>query len=145
LLSAVKMPVALVADTTTNFADVRDMARAHVLAAERGKRGETYLLGCRDVSLAEIARMALDALGAANKRIVVAPFVAASVVARGLRFVADRVTRRPPLFTPQAIAIARLGLRADCTKAVRELGMPQSPIETAVADAMAWFGREGYL
>lgn len=144
LLSAVKMPVALVADTTTNFADVRDMARGHVLAAEKGKRGETYLLGCRDVSLAEIARMALDALGT-NKRIVVAPFVAASIVARGLQLVADRLTRRPPLFTPQAVRIAKLGLRADCTKAVRELGMPQSPIERAVADAMAWFAREGYL
>jgi dihydroflavonol-4-reductase len=144
LLSAVKMPVVVVADTTTNFADVRDMARAHVLAAERGTRGETYLLGCRDVSLAEIARMALDALGV-RKRVVVAPFVAASMVARGLRFVADRVTRRPPLFTPQAVKIARLGLRADCTKAVRELGMPQSPVDRAVADAMAWFGREGYL
>lgn len=144
LLSAVKMPVALVADTTTNFADVRDMARAHVLAAERGARGETYLLGCRDVSLAVIAQMALDALGA-RKPVVVAPFIAASLVAHGLRFVADRITRRPPLFTPHAVRIARLGLRADCTKAVRELGMPQSPIETAVADAMAWFGREGYL
>jgi len=144
LLSAVKMPVALVADTTTNFADVRDMARGHVLAASIGKRGETYLLGCRDVSLAEIAKMALDALGT-KKRIVVAPFLAASVVARGLQLVADRLTRRPPLFTPQAVRIAKLGLRADCTKAVRELGMPQSPIERAVADAMAWFAREGYL
>lgn len=144
LLSAVKMPLVVVADTTTNFADVRDMARAHVLAAERGRRGETYLLGCRDLSLAEIARMALDALGL-RKRVVVAPFVAASVVARGLRFVADRITRRPPLFTPQAVRIARLGLRADCTKSVRELGMPQSPVERAVADAMTWFGREGYL
>jgi dihydroflavonol-4-reductase len=144
LLSAVKMPIALVADTTTNFADVRDMARGHLLAAERGRRGETYLLGCRDVSLAEIARMALDALGV-KKRIVVAPFVAATLAARGLRFLADRITRRPPLFTPQAVRIAKLGLRADCTKAVRELGMPQSPIETAVADAMTWFRREGYL
>jgi dihydroflavonol-4-reductase len=144
LLSAVKMPIALVADTSTNFADVRDMARAHVLAAERGKRGETYLLGCRDVSLADIARMALAALGA-TKPVVVAPFLAASVVARGLRFVADRVTQRPPLFTPQAVRIAKLGLRADCTKAVRELGMPQSPIETAVADALSWFSREGYF
>jgi dihydroflavonol-4-reductase len=144
LLSTVKMPVALVADTTTNFADVRDMARGHVLAAEKGQRGETYLLGCRDVSLAEIARMALDALGT-KKRIIVAPFVAAQVVARGLELVADRLTHRPPLFTPQAVRIARLGLRADCTKAVRELGLPQSPIEGAVADAMAWFAREGYL
>jgi dihydroflavonol-4-reductase len=144
LLSAVKLPIALVADTTTNFADVRDMARGHVLAAEKGKRGETYLLGCRDVSLVEIARMALDALGA-TKRIVVAPFIAASIVARGLSLIADRVTGRPPLFTPQAVRIARLGLRADCSKAVRELGMPQSPIDRAVADAMSWFAREGYL
>ncbi len=144
LLSAVKMPIALVADTTTNFADVRDMARGHVLAAEKGKRGETYLLGCRDVSLVEIARMALDALGV-TKRIVVAPFLAASIVARGLSLIADRVTGRPPLFTPQAVRIAKLGLRADCSKAVRELGMPQSPIDRAVADAMSWFAREGYL
>ncbi len=144
LLSTVKMPVALVADTTTNFADVRDMARGHVLAAEKGERGQTYLLGCRDVSLAEIAKMALDALGL-EKRIVVAPFALASVVARGLQVVADRLTRRPPLFTPQAVRIAKLGLRADCSKAVRELGMPQSPIDRAVADAMSWFAREGYL
>jgi dihydroflavonol-4-reductase len=88
--------------------------------------------------------MALDALGV-DKRIVVAPFAAASLVARGLRLVADRITRRPPLFTPQAVQIARLELRADCTKAVRELGMPQSPVERAVADAMTWFRREGYL
>ena len=144
LLSAMKLPVAVVADTTTNFADVRDMARAHVLAAERGKRGETYLLGHRNVSLVEIAKMVFAALGV-NKRIIVAPFVAASAVARGLRVVADRITRRPPLFTPEAVAIARLGLRADCTKAVTELGMPQSPIDTAVADAMQWFARERYL
>jgi len=39
------------------------MARGHLLAAERGKRGQTYLLGCRNLSLVEIARMALDALG----------------------------------------------------------------------------------
>ena len=60
------------------------------------------------------------------------------------RFMADHVTKKPPLFTAEAVRIARLGLRADCTKAVRELGMPQSPIETAVADAIAWFLREGY-
>jgi len=144
LLTAVRMPIALVVDTYTNFADVRDMARGHILAAERGRRGETYLLGCQNLSLVAIARMALDALGE-RKRIVVAPFAAASIVARGLKFIATHITRRPPLFTPEAIRIAELGLRADCSKAVRELGMPQSPLERAVADAMAWFGREGYL
>ena len=145
LLSAVKMPVAVVADTSTNFADVRDMAKGHVLAAERGKKGETYLLGCRDLSMKEIARMAFAAMGIRRKRIMVAPFCVADAAARGMRFVADRVTRSAPLFTPEAVAIAKLGLRADCAKAVRELGMPQSPVEDAVGDAMSWFVREGYL
>ncbi len=144
LLAALSMPVAVVAPTSTNFADVRDMARAHVLAAERGRRGETYLLGCRDVALAEIARMALDAVGV-KKPIVTAPFTAAAAFGHAMRFVADHVTRKPPLFTAEAVRIARLGLRADCTKAVRELGMPQSPIERAVGDAIAWFAREGYF
>jgi dihydroflavonol-4-reductase len=143
LLAALTMPAAVVAPTATNFADVRDMARAHVLAAEKGKRGETYLLGCRDVTLAEIAQMALDAIGA-KKPIVVAPFALASLAGHAMRFMADHVTKRPPLFTAEAVRIARLGLRADCTKAVRELGMPQSPIERAVGDAIAWFLREGY-
>jgi dihydroflavonol-4-reductase len=144
LVAALTMPVAVVAATSTNFADVRDMARAHVLAAERGRRGETYLLGCRDVTLTEIARMALDAVGV-RKPIVTAPFAAASVAGHAMRFVADHVTRKPPLFTAEAVRIARLGLRADCTKAVRELGMPQSPIERAVADAVTWFARQGYF
>ncbi len=65
---------------------------------------------------------------------MVAPFAAANAVARRLRFVAHRITKRPPLFTP--------GLRAYYTQSVREPGLPQSPVENAVADAMAWFARD---
>lgn len=121
------------------------MARAHVLAAERGARGETYLLGHRDASLAAIARMALSAAGQDNKPVVTAPFVAARVAARGMRLWADRVSRRAPLFTPEAVRIAELGLRADCSKSVRVLGVTYGPLERAVEDAVAWFAREGYL
>jgi dihydroflavonol-4-reductase len=144
LLSVAKLPVIFIARTMTNFVDVRDVARAHVLAAERGVRGESYLLGHEDLWAEDIAKMALDALGM-KKRIIVASLAAATVAGRVQRALADHVTHRAPLFTDAAVRIARLGLRADCTKAVRELGMPQSPIETAVADALAWFDREGYL
>jgi dihydroflavonol-4-reductase len=138
------MPVAVVAPTMTTFADVRDMARAHVLAAERGVRGETYLLGNEDLWIEDVARMAMDVVGV-RKPIVNAPFFAASLAAHAAKTWADRVTRRAPLFTPEAIRIARLGLRADCTKARHELGMPQSPIRDAVRDAIGWFEREGFL
>lgn len=143
LLMAAAAPVIAVARSMTNFVDVRDVARGHVLAAEKGRRGETYLLGHRDLWMTEIARMALDALGV-QKPIVAAPFAAASLAARGMTAWAER-TGRTPLFTPAAVRIARLGLRADCTKAVRELGLPQSSIESAVRDALVWFEREGML
>jgi dihydroflavonol-4-reductase len=143
LLTAIRMPFAFVAPTITTFADVRDMARAHVLAAERGVRGETYLLGTEDLSVEDVARMAMDVVGV-KKPIVNAPFALASLAAHGAKAWADRVSHRAPLFTPEAIRIARLGLRADCSKAVRDLGMPQSPLKDAVRDAIEWFIREGY-
>jgi dihydroflavonol-4-reductase len=143
LLACMALPVVVVARTVVNFADVRDIARGHVLAAERGRRGESYLLGARDMTLAELARAALAVIGA--RRVVVeAPYRAARVVARGAQAWADRVSRRPPLLTPASVAIAELGLAADCAKAVRELGMPQTPIEVALRDALAWFSRHGY-
>jgi dihydroflavonol-4-reductase len=138
LRSILTMPVVLAAPTMTNFIDVRDCAEGHVLAAERGVRGETYLLGHRDLWMTEIAHMALRAAGK-KKRIVVAPFAAAELAGGVARAWANRVSHRAPLFTPEAVRIARLGLRADCSKAVRELGLPQRPIEEAVADALAWF------
>jgi dihydroflavonol-4-reductase len=138
LLSTLTMPVVLAAPTMTNFIDVRDCAEGHVLAAERGVRGETYLLGHRDLWMTEIARMAMRASGK-KKPIVVAPFAAAELAGGVARAWANRISHRAPLFTPEAVRIARLGLRADCSKSVRELGLPQRPIEDAVADALAWF------
>jgi dihydroflavonol-4-reductase len=137
------MPVVVVPRSIVNFADVRDIARGHLLAAERGRRGESYLLGHRDLSLAELARTALDVLGL-RRPIVEAPFLAAHLAARGARAWADRVSHRPPLFTPASVAIAQRGLAADCAKAVRELGMPQTPIDRALRDALSWFAQNGY-
>jgi dihydroflavonol-4-reductase len=143
LVRALTLPVIVVSDTITNFAHVRDMARGHVLAAERGRRGESYLLGHVDLTLAELARRALARVGL-RRRIVTVPFSLARVAARGALAAAE-LTGQPPLITPAAVAIAELGLAADCGKAVRELGLPQTPIDEALHDALVWFARERYL
>src|SRR5262249_23765052 len=52
LATMLPLPVVMVTDTVSNFAHVRDMARGHLLAAEKGRPGECYLLGHEDVSLA---------------------------------------------------------------------------------------------
>jgi dihydroflavonol-4-reductase len=143
LLASLTLPVTVVVRTVTNFADVRDMARAHVLAATRGQRGETYLLGHQDVELVELARR-MQALAGVDRPIFVAPFVAARTFAQAALFCANRVGKAP-LITPAAVAIAELGLAADCTKAARELGMPSRPLDDTLRDALSWFAREGYL
>jgi dihydroflavonol-4-reductase len=143
LLTVVTLPFAVVTRTASSFAHVRDMARAHVAAAMRGERGETYLLGSQDVELAELARMAQRVCGL-RRPIVRVPFRVASVAGHAATIWARR-SGSPPLLTPAAVRIARLGLRADCTKAERCLGMERTPIEAAVRDAILWFAREGYL
>ncbi len=143
LVASLTMPVAVSADTVTCFADVRDMAVGHVLAAERGRRGETYLLGTEDLSMQEVARVALDAAGR-KAPVLTVPLGAARLAGHVAERVA-RVTARPPLLTAAAARIAQLELRADCTKSHDELGVPRSPVRDAIGDAVAWFEREGYL
>lgn len=144
LLSAVDLPVAVVADTESNVVDVRDVAEGHLLAAQRGEIGRSYLLGHRNLSLRALVGMVGEILGAPRPTLVApAPLLMAS--ARALTAVADHVTRRAPLLTPAAVRITRLGLRADASRAVEELGLPQTPIEDSVRDALRWFAREGYM
>jgi dihydroflavonol-4-reductase len=137
LTSLLKLPAVVVTDTVTNFAHVRDMARGHILAAERGRSGECYLLGCENLSLAELAGRALLQLGV-KKSIWVAPLRLARLAAQAAVSAAE-LTGQAPLITPAAVAIAERGLAADCQKAVRELGLPQTSIDEALGEALRWF------
>lgn len=144
LLSALTLPVPVVTRTISNFADVRDMARAHVLAAMHGQRGETYLLGSHDVALEELVRRT-QALCGMTRPVCVVPFAVARGFARAATWAADTFTGKAPLLTPQAVAIAELGLAADCQKAAQELFMPTRPLDDTLRDALSWFAREGYV
>jgi dihydroflavonol-4-reductase len=143
LLSVLRDRVVFGVDSETNMLDVRDMAEGHLLAEARGKTGETYLLGAHNVSMRALARMALDHAGL-DKLVVTAPFWLASLASWPMSLWWTRVLGRAPLFTPAAVRIARLGLRASCEKAKRELGLPARPLEESVGDAVDWFLREGY-
>jgi dihydroflavonol-4-reductase len=144
LLAAINLPAVVVAPSVSSFAHVADMAAGHLLAAERGRPGESYLLGAENVALADLARRTL-AIAGLRKPVLVAPFAVAELGARAALLWADRVARKAPLFTPQAVAIARLGLAADCSKAERELGFSPRPLDEALRDALVWFTRHGYV
>ncbi len=143
LIAALSLPVVAVTRTVTNFAHVRDIARAHVAAARVGVRGETYLLGHEDLTLASLARRALAVVGL-DRPVIEVPSVLARIAGR-VGDLYGGLTRRAPPLTGAAVAIAELGLAADCSRAVRELGMPQTPIDDALRDALEWFAKAGYL
>jgi dihydroflavonol-4-reductase len=144
LLMALNAPVGLAARSSSNVADVRDIAMGHVLAAEHGVRGESYLLGGENVDLATLPTLVYELAGIRHRPVVAVPSRILSVAARGLRAYA-RVSGVAPPFTPESVRILRLGLRADCRKAVRELGLPQRPLRESVRDALVWFARHGYV
>jgi dihydroflavonol-4-reductase len=130
-------------DTGLNLVDVDDVAAGHLLAAERGKAGERYILGGRDLTLREIFQILGRIAGLRPPRVKVSaglimPF------ARLSEWSADHLTGRPPLVAVDAVRMARKRMFFDPGKAMRELGMPQSPVEDALIGAVKWFRAHGY-
>jgi dihydroflavonol-4-reductase len=129
-------------DTGLNVVHVRDVARGHILAAEKGRVGQRYILGHRNLSLLEIFRMLSGMTGVPAPRFRV-PYAVAWMAAATMEGVA-RVTRRPPAVALTAVRMARKRMYFSADKAIRELGLPQTPADTALSDAVRWFIEHGY-
>jgi dihydroflavonol-4-reductase len=136
-----KMPAYL--ETGLNLVDVRDVAEGHRLALEKGRIGEKYILGNRNLTLAQIFSV-LEKISGVKAPTVKLPYGPTLWLARFFRLV-SLVTRRPPLVPYEGVKMAAKRMYFDCSKAVRELGLPQTPVETALSDAVAWFSQNGYV
>ncbi len=131
-------------DTGLNLVHVRDVARGHILAAERGRVGERYILGnaAGNLELRQIFEQLAAYTGIAAPRWRL-PYGAALGIAAALEAV-SRVTRRPPLASRTAVRMAGKRMFFDPAKAIRELGLPQTPVDRALRDAVDWFWAHGY-
>lgn len=130
-------------DTGLNIIDVEDAAAGHLLAAERGGTGERYILGGENLSLKQI----LDLLAEISGR----PLVRHRVphwVAQGWSYVdvilARLNPRHVPAATPDKVRLSRRYEFFDSGKAVRELGLPQTPARVALGKAVEWYRSHGY-
>jgi dihydroflavonol-4-reductase len=135
-----KMPAYV--DTGLNLVDVRDVARGHLLAAQHGKIGERYILGCSNMTLREILLLAAEVSGLAAPRWR-APYglaVTLGYICEGLA----HLTGKPPLVPLAGVRMARRPMYFTAQKAVRELGLPQSPLAEAMREAVHWFRAHGY-
>jgi dihydroflavonol-4-reductase len=130
-------------DTGLNFADVEDVACGHWLAYLHGRVGEKYILGNRNMSLGDFLKT-LAAVSGRKAPVVRLPYFPVLSAAYVNEFI-SRITKRAPMIPLSGVRMARKYMYFDCSKAVRELNLPQHPIEAALRRAITWFADNGYV
>jgi dihydroflavonol-4-reductase len=125
-------------DTGLNLVDVRDVAAAHRLALERGRSGRRYILGNENLTLRQILQILAGLAGRRAPRVRL-PHALAIAVAAVDETIEGRLLGREPMAPLDGALMARKRMFVDGSRAVRELGMPQSPVRAALADAIDWF------
>lgn len=136
-----RMPAYL--DTGLNLVHVSDVAEGHLLAMECGRVGEKYILGNRNLTLAEIFALLEKVSGvpAPRYRLPYCPILFLGHIFQAV----SKITGREPLIPYEGVKMARKFMFFDASKAVRELGLPQTPVEAALAEAVTWFRDHGYV
>lgn len=129
--------------TGMNLVDVEDVAEGHILALEKGRPGQRYLLGNRNVSLKEIFTVLQSVTGRRAPRWRV-PFWLALGVGYVDEGIEGGLLRREPRVPLEALRVAKTPMYVSCQKAITELGLPQSPVEAALERAVRWFTDHGY-
>lgn len=137
-----EMPAYL--DTGLNLVDVDDVAEGHLLAAEKGRVGEKYILGNRNMTLREILECLASLTGKTAPRVKM-PYGFVLGIARVNEFFVGTLLGREPGIPVEGVLMARKRMFFDASKAVRELGLPQSPVEEALERAIRWFSEHGYV
>jgi dihydroflavonol-4-reductase len=129
-------------ETGLNFVDVEDVAAGHWLAAEKGKIGERYILGNRNMTLKEFldALAKVSGLPAPRFKIPYAVAWMAGAVSTSLSY----LTNKEPAIPLNGVRMAHEPMYYDASKAVRELGLPQTPVEKALEKSVKWFRENGY-
>ena len=135
-----RMPAYL--DTGLNLVHVRDVAAGHLLALEHGRIGEKYILGNRNLTLSQIFGLLEKISGVPAPRYRL-PYRPVYMLAHLFR-VLSRITGKEPLIPFEGVKMARRFMFFDAHKAVSELGLPQTPVEDALSEAVQWFRDNGY-
>jgi dihydroflavonol-4-reductase len=129
-------------ETGMNIVDVDDVAAGHLLAMEKGRQGERYILGCKNLMLKEVFDILsrLTGVKAPSLRLPRACILPLAYVNQWIA----QITGQPPRIPLEGVKMAKYRMHYDCSKAIRELGIPQTPPETALEKAVRWFRAHGY-
>jgi len=130
-------------DTGLNLVDVRECARGHIAALEKGRSGERYILGGENLTLKQILDKLAAITGLPSPKVRV-PYVLALATGIVDEVVTGRIRGREPRATIDAVRMGRKKMFVSCTKAERELGWKTVPVDDALRRAAEWFQANGY-
>lgn len=132
-------------ETGLNWVHVRDVAVGHILAAEKGVIGERYILGNMqgNWTMEETLRVLQEITGIPAPKMKIPLWVALAAGHVSERMA--RVTGKPPKVPLAGVRMAKYKMWFNPAKAIRELGLPQTPSKQALADAVEWFRANGYV
>jgi dihydroflavonol-4-reductase len=131
-------------ETGLNLVDVRECAKGHVAALEKGRSGERYILGGENLTLKQI----LDKLGEITglpSPAVKLPYVFAFAAGVVDEAITGHMLKREPRATVDSVRMGKKKMFASSDKAERELGWKIVPVEDAMRRAVAWFRANGYV
>jgi len=126
-----------------NLVDARDAANGHLLAAERGRIGERYILGGENLALGHVLDLLREMTGLpiARTRVPYALAYVAGWISEGL----SRLTKQPPIAPLAGVVLARSSMAFDSRKARRELGWHTRPLRQSLLDAVLDLQSRGLL
>jgi dihydroflavonol-4-reductase len=131
-------------DTGLNLADVKEVARGHVLAMEKARPGQRYILGGENLTLKQILDK-LSALTGLSAPTMKVPHAVAMGFAVFDQFFTGTIRGKEPRATIDAVKMGRKKMFASSAKAERELGYKVLPVEDSLKRAVEWFQANGYV
>jgi len=127
-----------------NLVDVEDVAQGHLGAWKHGRTGERYILGNQNMTLLQVLDE-LERITGKRRPSIKIPMGVALAAARVDAFVEGAILRREPRIPLEGVLHAKHRRAVDCSKAISELGLPQSPVREALRKSVDWFQKYGYV
>ncbi len=136
-----EMPAGI--DGSFNLCDVRDLAQGTIMAADKGRDGSCYILGNKEVTFREFARLVSEESGCKKMRVFL-PIKMANFMAVLIEQQAERTGKKPLLTTFSIYNLARNNC-FDSSRAMEELGYQTRSYRETIRDEIAWLKSEGKI
>ena len=131
-------------DTALNVAHVDDVARGHMLAAEHGGLGRSYVLGGENMTLQQMLATLAELCGLPAPRVRLSPQLVLPIV-RSAEWFEARVLRREPTLPSEPVRMATTRMEYDDSRARTELGYTSGPARDALLRAARWYVDHGFV